>query len=76
MDTVVDGVSTDEVLIILIDVIVSSIESGRPLFNNPLDEPLLYKHLVNWVVRGLKERAEASEYMTKAEAPFSKGGAT
>ena len=70
MDAVVDGVSRDTILIILIDLIMSSIYSGRPVYSNPLDEPLMYTHMLTWVTRGMEEREKSSEIMSKAETPF------
>ena len=71
MDTVVDGVSYDTVLIILVEIITSSIYTGRHVYSNPLDEPLMFSYMYQWVSRGLEEKTQVSEAMSKAEAPLS-----
>ena len=70
MDAVVDGIARDTVLILLIDLVTSSIYTHRPVYSNPLDEPLMYSYIHLWVTKGLEEREKASDMMSKAEAPF------
>ena len=36
----------DETLAILLNVIINSIKTERPVFSNPLDEPVLYREMV------------------------------
>ena len=61
-DAILTGISEDIVLLGLIEITLESINSGRPLYNNPLTEPFLYrKHLRRWVEEGLSESRKLRE---------------
>ena len=57
--------TVDRVLATLIEAVLFSDGQGRPLFENPLDEPLFYRqHFLPWVQEGLRIKKgidEASE---------------
>lgn len=65
-DAMLTGATTDPILAILIDLVLSSDHVGRPLFPNPLDEPILYRHFRQAVADGIEslrkiEKAKAGE---------------
>jgi len=61
-DTIKDAITfndlhDDPVLVTLINITLNSINSKRPLFDNPLHEPVLYSRYFNkWVKEALEER--------------------
>jgi hypothetical protein len=59
----VHGEVTDAVLGLIVELIVTSLQAERPLFPNPLDEPIFYRrYLKRWVEEELEqEQAIASK---------------
>jgi hypothetical protein len=54
-DAIVDG-TEDAILLVLIETTLVEICDGRPLFQNPLDEPFFYrKYFKPWVSAGIQE---------------------
>lgn len=64
-DAVKDAILTttdDPILSILLEITLNSLVTHRPLFDNPLEEPIFYRrHFVKWVEEGLQERAKTEE---------------
>ena len=62
----------DPILAILLEVTMASVQDGRPLFPNPLEEPLFYrKYFRRWVLEGLKESADlAKAHQEQERAPL------
>ena len=57
-----DEKTVDRVLATLIEVVVFSDGQGKPLFENPLDEPLFYRqHFLPWVRERLRIRREIDQ---------------
>jgi len=44
----------DETLAVLLNIVINSIKTERPVFSNPLDEPVLYREMVYIVKDALK----------------------
>ena len=44
----------DETLAVLLNIVINSIKTNRPVFSNPLDEPVLYREIVYIVKDALK----------------------
>jgi hypothetical protein len=60
-DAIVGGATADRYLGRLLEIVFASIADGRPLFNNPLDEPAFYRTFRRWVMEGLGEVAKLSQ---------------
>ena len=57
-DAIITGDTDDRVLDLLIDIVVSSIQDGRPLFPNVMTEPSFYRrYFRRWVAEALAELA-------------------
>ena len=55
-DAVLIGQSSDSVLDHILMIVVNSIQTGRDLYNNPLEEPAFYQlYLRRWVEEGIEE---------------------
>jgi hypothetical protein len=67
-DAILTGSTDDIVLKTLIDLAAYSLEQERPLFPNPLDEPILYRRFSCWVIDGLRELKKASEILESSQA--------
>jgi hypothetical protein len=65
-DAIVEGRTGDRVLEILLEITLSTIADGRPLFLNPLEEPVLYRHFRRWTTEGLEELAKLSKLEEEA----------
>lgn len=53
-DAIFEGASDDQVLLVLLSLTMRELSSLRPLFPNPLDEPILYsRYLKPWVQSAL-----------------------
>ena len=66
-DAILTGISEDVVLLGLIEITLESINSGRPIYTNPLTEPSFYrKHFRRWVEDGLDEARRLSEQTKQA----------
>lgn len=62
--------SDDPVLPLLIGLAVASITENRPLFPNPLEEPVLYqRYFRKWVEAGLEEAAKIHTALQEANPP-------
>ena len=44
----------DQTLAVLLNIVINSIKTDRPVFSNPLDEPVLYREIVYIVKDALK----------------------
>jgi hypothetical protein len=67
-DAILAETTTDRVLSLLLELTITSITEERPLFPNPLDEPLFYKrHFRKWVEEGLREAADIQKAMKPPE---------
>ena len=44
----------DQTLAVLLNIVINSIKTERPVFSNPLDEPVLYREIVYIVKDALK----------------------
>jgi hypothetical protein len=65
-DAMITGATEDPVLRLLIDLTVSSIVTGRPLFTNPLQEPMFYaRHFQRWVQEGIEDAAQIEKVIEK-----------
>lgn len=54
-----EDLRNDPVLVTLINITLNSIRTERPLFDNPLREPVLYsRYFCNWVKEALEERKQ------------------
>ncbi len=62
-DAILTGYTEDKVLKILIDVTTASVQSGRPIYENPLHEPIFYRWFKGWVAGGLEEAAALEKAM-------------
>jgi hypothetical protein len=61
-DAILTGEVTDIVLSNLIEITTYSKVSDRPLFSDPLVEPVFYRrYFSRWVVEGLEERMKADK---------------
>jgi len=61
-DAVFEGSSEDDILMNLITLTMSEIATGRHLFDNPLDEPILYaRHLRPWVKQSVESYKKLTE---------------
>jgi len=52
-DAVISGSTNDPVLGILVDLTLSAKMEGRPLFQNLVQEPILYRHFKRMVMSAL-----------------------
>lgn len=61
-DALLEGTTSDNVLGILISLTTKELTSGRPLFENPLDEPILYsRYFRPWVKEALEALKKIQE---------------
>ncbi len=68
-DAIITETTDDHVLSLLIEVTAHSLLTGRPLFENPLDEPVLYRrYFAPWVKEGLDEAQTANKKLKEAES--------
>jgi hypothetical protein len=67
-DAVLTETTDDRVLAFLLELTITSLTEERPLFPNPLDEPLLYRrHFRKWVEEGLREATDIQKAMEPPE---------
>ena len=67
-DAIITGHTNDEVLDLLLDITVVSITEGRPLFPNPLEEPVFYRrYFKEWVLEGLEDIQELKKLSKQYE---------
>ena len=61
-DAILTGTTTDPALAILIEVTITSISEQRPIFFEPLNEPLMYRrYFKRWVADSLDELAKIEQ---------------
>ena len=58
--------SKDRVLKSLIEVGTVSVIDKRPIFSNPLHEPILWRHFVGWVSDGIAAASKIEAILEKA----------
>jgi len=68
-DAIITRSGDDRMLAIVLDIVLSSIADGRPLYPNIFDEPIFYRRYIKpWIEEGLREAAKIAE-VTKQEPP-------
>ena len=68
-DAIAFSEGDDPVLYKLLEIVISSLNSKRPLFENILDEPSFYRHyFLQWVKEGMNEKRN----LVKSEAKTNK----
>lgn len=64
---VIDGETGSDALSILIEVTLLEVLEGRPLFPNPMDEPIFYRrHFKAWIKNALVDKNQEDEAFQKA----------
>lgn len=65
-DAILTGRTEDIVLATLIRIVANSIDTERPLFPNPLKEPVFYaRYFLPWVKAGVADAAEMQKAIDK-----------
>jgi hypothetical protein len=60
-DALFEGVTDDQVLASILLLTMDEVRTGRHLFENPLDEPILYSRYIRpWVEKSLDSISKAS----------------
>jgi hypothetical protein len=73
-EAILSGQTKDHVLASLLEVTIISTRDGRPLFPNPLDEPILYRQFQRMVASALGEADKVEDERQQAIKKFSGGG--
>ena len=61
-DAIYEGTTDDHVLASTLALTIREIKTGRPLFENPLDEPILYSRQIRpWVRQAIVSLRKANE---------------
>ena len=59
-------ITDDPVLAILIQIATVSVNENRPVYPNPLHEPVLWRHFRRWVVNGIAAAAKIDKILEEA----------
>lgn len=69
-DYILEGRGDNRVLNTLIEITVVELTTDRPLFPNPLDEPVLYRrNFRRWIRESLEAKAKIDEVIERTIQP-------
>jgi hypothetical protein len=72
-DAILTESTDDPVLALLLELAAIEIQEERPLFPNPLEEPLLYRQFKRWVKESLDEAVQLQQAEQKAKSRLRGG---
>ena len=71
-DAITTNSTSDPILAVLLELAITSIQDNRPIFPNPIDEPLMYRrYFLKWVTEGLEDAAKLQRAQEENEPQLS-----
>ena len=66
-DAILSGATDDLFLGLLLEIVIPLVRQKRPLFQNPLDEPVLYQHFIQVTEEALDDLMKVETGMEEAK---------